>query len=451
MRIFILFLSLIMINCAHKSDRFPAMDDSKNQTKHFIFLIHGIGTSEKTFGYMPEALKSHLKYERPGQHFIIKTLNYQTSDNSLSVKDFSEELSSQIKKTIKENNGLEEDDLISFVTHSQGGLIGTYMLNESILGNNDYIPEMIKHIDTFITLGTPMWGAKISDIAANIKPSLDNHFDFSKWFGQKQLQDLRMNSQFIYALRQSVMNPTNQIILSEAYEKIQFVQFTGIASKLRPLAQIVGGSDQYEDDTAVPLVTANYNFIYYSDLLNAFQSSKILKNQFVKSTLADQFYIVDAIHDNASYSNLLEDEKYVPKQCINSSLEDCSHPTFSYIVKTLIHIPFENKFKFTPNTFLLNYNIKADRKIQLDPSKIKLEYVKTTSNIRLTALESLYNAKSELVDNQIRGYHFGYFKKDKTNHGVINMKVSYPGLKSKTIEVPIERGTSTFIELDLKQ
>ena len=81
-------------------------------------------------------------------------------DNEKTPYDFAKDVTAIIKKTT-ESNHFKDEDKISLIMHSQGGLIGSIWMFQSLMSTEGYgSPEEIEHLDSFITLGSPFWGAK---------------------------------------------------------------------------------------------------------------------------------------------------------------------------------------------------------------------------------------------------------------------------------------------------
>lgn len=131
--------------------------------KHYVFLVHGIGAGPSTFGQMSEALKKEALGFDPHTDWQFVSFSYQTGSSSKDVMIFAQELSEFIAKKFESAGGLNSEDRFSLVMHSQGGLIGLNFLLKSFMNDERFHPELKSHLDAFVTMGTPYWGAKIAD------------------------------------------------------------------------------------------------------------------------------------------------------------------------------------------------------------------------------------------------------------------------------------------------
>src|SRR5690606_7915045 len=100
----------------------------------------------------------------------------------------------QIDETFNKFGGLNENDKISFITHSQGGIITLVWLYHTFLMTDDKYaglrdsalhferlnPQYFKHVRNFITLGTPFWGSKLAPIGLWMKNSCNEGAKFFK-------------------------------------------------------------------------------------------------------------------------------------------------------------------------------------------------------------------------------------------------------------------------------
>ncbi|MCK5394185.1 MAG: hypothetical protein KAI91_07575, partial [Candidatus Omnitrophica bacterium] len=176
--------------------------------KHIIFLIHGIGGSRKHFSFCAKALRRVLNDKDKTTKYIVTPIEYYTGDDSKGVYDFAKEINIEIEKFVTKDS-FKEDDNFSFIAHSQGGLIAAIWLFHSLKSNQGYSnPQIIRHLDAFITLGTPFWGAKSAKWGFEIKQLFENYkVKLPFRFGKNELDNMMFGSDVIYDFRTAVINP----------------------------------------------------------------------------------------------------------------------------------------------------------------------------------------------------------------------------------------------------
>lgn len=397
---------------------------------------------------MPEALRRHLTQESSNFIFEVHKLDYETSNDQLTTTDFAQTLGRKIKEIA---GPLGPADRISLVMHSQGGLIGSILLFNSAQGNLEYYPELAKHLDSFITLGSPMWGAKIAQFASEILPNTKPSASPLSRFGNLQLKDMHLLSSKVMSFRNRVIQPDFQTTFEELNSRIQFVQIAGVATKLKLLSPYVSGKNQYEDDMAVPLPSARFDFWYYSDRLSNPANASVGQNSFRKTKMADEFLIVDAIHDNGGIgSKIFKDEKFIPRECLQSKPQECDHPAYMHIFNTLLHRPRVPLFQFKPTSFLLSYRFHIKNQEPLNEKKLKITVVSKSPYTKIKKTLELYNSRFEVFEpHEIRGYEFGYLDANKIENDTLTLEIQYDRRPKRRIQVPVEPATSTFLELDL--
>ena len=104
----------------------------ERKPKHVIFLIHGIGGNKTHFGYMAKALPKILNKKDPSTRYLVRSIEYNTGNNEKTAYDFAQDVDLMIKR-VTTSGKFREDDKISLIMHSQGGLIGSIWMFQSML------------------------------------------------------------------------------------------------------------------------------------------------------------------------------------------------------------------------------------------------------------------------------------------------------------------------------
>lgn len=268
-----------------------------HKPKHIIYLVHGIGGNKTHFGHMVPALRRVLHKRDSTVKYIIKNVEYETGHDEKTPYDFAKDLASEINKFIQSTR-FKKEDRISLVMHSQGGLVGAIWMFQSLLDNPDYSPrKAVEHLDSFITLGTPFWGAKMATWGSQMK-ALTKQFRVKVPvpFGHKELDEMSFGSDTIFDFRQALIDPQYQAQINYLKNHVRLLNVAGVADVLNPLGIFVSGVDQYEDDGAVPLASARFNFLYsHSIKENYGEKDKVRLDNMREIDLAP-YVVVNALH-----------------------------------------------------------------------------------------------------------------------------------------------------------
>ena len=420
--------------------------------KHFVFLVHGIGASPSTFGKMTETLKRESQGFDPHTDWQFINFAYQTGSTTKDVAIFSKELSDYIAESFKNAGGLNPEDKFSLVMHSQGGLIGLNFLLKSFMGESHYHPELKYHLDAFVTMGTPYWGAKIAIFANRMMPILSYlRIPLSEKFGVEELKDMELASDFTAQMRETLIDPKNQEVVREITTQGRFLVFAGVTERLNLLAPFVTGKNRYEDDTAVPIPSSKLDFIYYKD--PEFYNDYVSANEFNETHMveAENNIVVNAFHaspfpQNSKYPGIAK----VPDRCANISYRDCDHPTYPMLVEHLFKLQRGPAFVRDLTSFAIDLKINLKGK-SIDRKKMSIAFKGLSTGLKIGKDIELYNKVSRWSDEgDFRLYHTGYIDSKKTTStvGRVEMIIRAPGFKDRTVIVPVKSAQSTFIELN---
>ncbi len=365
--------------------RNPAQNlNSTSIKKHYIVAVHGIGGDETSFGSMKTVLVGHLKKIRPETEFVFLNFSYPTGKSELTTVDFAYTyLSDFLNKNIPQ---IGADERITFVAHSQGGIVSSIWYAGAALGvgvDGDFNSKIAQRIkldqkysnvtEQIITLGTPFWGSKLaaylndSDrIQLQKLPGLGCFFNL----GDKELSEMSFLSNTIYSFRQTAIalshNPKYTGIRSP-----EFIQIAGVYPRdekklfykdqnLKPdeylnvsqralhfiykylsangfRSEKINSSkpDRPESDVAVIVPSSRSEFIFVNQSLTC-KSEPTSFDSFNKASVFkdSQYYLTETIH-----SPIVSDSSIgiasIPSLCADA--EKCQHPSYRILLKNLAH------------------------------------------------------------------------------------------------------------------
>lgn len=371
-KILSLFLILAtVISCTHfQSDRTPSGIGSTYKPRHLVITVHGLSGNKETFGHFGEATKKYLtalnsNYEVQTVNFVYATGKTETQ----GAYDFAmgpEGLGTFIKAQFADRP-LGKDDKISFVAHSQGGLVAYMWFFNTVVSQGEGY-AYAKQVDSIITLGTPFWGSKIASILTdenntNIIPLIKKFAPDDFKMSGREIKDLAYGSDTVNAFRQmSIALDNNPAAVAEIERlPVRLVNIIGILPRNRndifsstsksgnmvskmtkriinfvydTYTRSYGGVNQVENDIAVPVPSSRWNFIYTtpkSIQQNTMVSSTEYKD-FTHLVERSEYLYTESAHlpfDNEYTLSMA----YVNKSCLE--VATCDHPTFRYVIEYL--------------------------------------------------------------------------------------------------------------------
>lgn len=422
--------------------------------KHYVFLIHGIASGPQTFGIMKEALKRESYGFDQHKDWQFTSFAYETGNDSKNVLTFAQELGDFIALKFKNNGGLHPGDKFSLVMHSQGGLIGLNFLLNSFKNNPSFHPELKSHIDAFISLGTPYWGAKLAIFANRIKPILKYlKSPLPDKFGNEELTDMELASDFSAQMRSILISPLNRRVLQEIKDKVRFLIFSGVTESLNFLAPIASGKKRFEDDMAVPIPSSRMDFIYYSDLNNYHEHVSASDFEQTNLIAPENYVVVNAFHASPfPQKKRLPGIAKIPERCAYISYRDCTHPTYQSIVQHLFQVDRSPAFVRKLTSFAIDLKLNFYGRIVYRKG-MSISFKSMTNGLKIGRDLELYNKVSRWSDKgDFRLYHTGTIdpKKAPAAAGKIKMIVKAPGFKDREVIIPVRTALSSFVELDMK-
>lgn len=433
--------------------------------RHIIFLVHGIAAGGETFGHMPEALTKHLN--NSSEEVVVRNFVYETHNNKNNTEQFAKDLGNSINQYFAENGEINTQDKISIIAHSQGGIVSLIWLYRATIGDEQFYPKYATHMDSYITLGTPYWGAKIAVFGDNIKKMAEKlHKDFMPFFGDQQLEDMSFGSPVIFNFRKNSINPVFQEILSKINLRVRPINFGGAATSIKFLTPFAAGLKEYEDDSAVPLPSSHFDFIYASSLKTGYAPNETLPASEFNETHFAPYHVIDALHVSllpavplwAAMAN-------IPKACVQSA--DCNHPSFKYILAHLKHEPLvpDEKLLSKMTAYLLDISVRLPDGDTLSADKIKIEFKSHDRKLKVASpMEFFSHGYSANIENEsYRHFYFtgtsakSFIPKNLRGAGapfkdkILSVKISAPGYKTRIIEAKVRPTYSTFIDINLEK
>lgn len=157
-----------------------------------IVFVHGIFGDDNTFGQWPEQMPEEVN----GHRIDVYRLRYQTALFAWLERDVPnldvvvEKVFDELLPLIQPAGGRRYNS-VNFIAHSLGGnVVGAYMHTvKSLLGH-----EIRARHGFVITLGTPVLGAQIADVAKLLKSVLPTRND-------KLLESLKRDNAFLRMMR----------------------------------------------------------------------------------------------------------------------------------------------------------------------------------------------------------------------------------------------------------
>lgn len=449
-RVSLAVFCLVIFGCS-SWQREPANVDPR--PRHWIVLVHGIAGDRTHFGSMEQGLPAHLSALDPEYSHRVYPFEYRTGDDSLTTVDFAQDLDVFLKKLVSESGGLQPQDKVSFVVHSQGGLVTSiWLLNASRGQYSAFSSELAGRVDAFITLGTPFWGAKIAEFAGRLKDlsrKVGVPLPLPKPVGALELREMSIGSDTVTAFQRTVIESQPEI--RRLLQRVRVLQVAAVAADLLFLSPFVsGGGFGYEDDTAVPLPSARFDFNYVVDKSDYEANDFIAKESFRSTDLVSRFHIVNALH----ISPLPQQRRFtgvsqIPDRCVNQAPVFCNHPAYNSIVSFLAgHEQTPRVHDFQPKSFLAQLILHVPNAANLRPGDVRISLMRS-SGVKMDNFLELYRKGMRIVTekNEVRLYFTGYLP---DGAAFARFSVEVTGVVPRQVEMPFEPAKVTFAELTLK-
>lgn len=497
MRLFILILGLLVGASSLAQATKPL---------HHIFFIHGIGGNAETFGVMPEATAFHLRMEDPSQDYRSYRFVYKTADQKLDTDDFAVQFGEFIHEKL--GSTLGENDKISVIAHSQGGLVATIWYFHSFLQhleatgnparapkplggkNTNYFPAYSQHMDAIITIGTPFWGSKLATLLIDDSSSAKIVQKVGKSviekMGQRQLEEMALGSRTIINFRKNVLS-IPEAVLDQMKKTIRPVNIAGAARLdelfkektwgvsflLRGLKEYGFGGRHFESDVAVSVPSAHFDSIYTIDHSKEYIDGQItpLHSSHTRKSSFAPLTILNTIHASP-WPEEVYDMAYVPTKC--HADRNCDHPTFKYVLDHMLGKTLPKFGKGISSDelggFLVSIRINFPKTVEAknvrvwsthivdDQASKEVEVVMANSKEFLSDYDFFHPTQKNVLFRTYTG-HLKYTESGVTYGAHLARKNGYPvrlliqadGFKARYIDTLLQPTYSTYIEVDLEK
>lgn len=386
-----LFMSCTTPMGSSSGTRVPTANDSVTEKRnHFVITIHGVGgtnstqpgkdRTKSTFGYLDLLLKQHLTKIQPQEETQVLSFEYPTGNLTKSTFDFAYNNLSSFLDSELPKRGFKRGDRITFIAHSQGGLVAAiWYTGVKLLVNQDGdpAPELEKYqiysqaTDRIITIGTPFWGSKLAT-AAMYKDGIDIESQslLAKLLdlGIRELKEMSFLSNTIYKFRRTAIALSSKEEFQEKFkdapeliniggvfpednEKLFYhpdlvpedkglkianiaVKFLNEKLKKHAFASEIANSDKVlrsESDIAVTIPSGRSQFLYANHQVTC-QKSVLLDSQFEIARIfpKSKYILTESIHAPLMAPRSVG-MVFVPEFCMDP--KKCVHPTYRYVLR----------------------------------------------------------------------------------------------------------------------
>lgn len=462
------------------------------QTQHVV-LVHGVGGNDKTFGSMGEALQERAR--RRDQSLKHYKFVYETSNPKLDSDDFAIQLGQFLKDRVLPE--LKSDqDRISFVCHSQGGLVTSIWYFHSFMQhrglrqdhryigpdarlNTNYFPEIIPYVDSLVTIGTPFWGSRLATflIDDGLKNSAARALgqDFMQAMGQKQLEEMALGSRTIMNFRKNVA-AMPYMVLSDITQNLRALNIAGVAN-MQNLQMQAQRSDSwkawlftktplseghFETDLAVPVTSARFDSFYSIRNNTDYLTEEVSGVGFTNRTKFAPLLIVNAVHASP-FPDTVYDMAYVPQECIPQA---CDHATLHYVYH---HLYGKTISGFAPgvdqtnfHNYITSFRVNFPEGVNASEQDLKIEFLGVRENIEYEVsfgrgweidhfkyfdprrLNSYFMAVQGQIEPKIP-----LLKQDLDRPVTAKFRFSAPGYRPRVVETKIQATYTTYVEVSL--
>ena len=448
-----LLVSLAFFCCATPTHHPPA---HPAKPLHHVFLVHGLAGSRSDFGAMPQALEHNLNSEDAPFVVVTHAFEYDTASNEKGTGLFSRQLATFVEQQLQRSGGLGEHDKLSFVCHSQGGLVTYRYLIGTALSEPGFFAKHASHFDAYITLATPFWGAKSATFARPLARFTNPVVDVLP--GTRQLADMSFGSDLIWSLRSA----TIELVKNGAQLPVRPLNLGGALKVAAPLAPFSAGSDAFEDDTAVVLPSSRLDFIYYVSDGERYQSHAVTPASAFSQTRLSPWTVVDAIHLSPTPELPPYGIAQVRQACVRNP--SCDHPSFSYV---LSHLRGQTRAldrtqMAQMTAFLLDVNVRLPPGHKLSPNDVELRFMEQEDGVEIGRPLEPYSQNADGVAHDVNmvrrtftGVAHTTFHEPPNAQGnlfddaIVRFSIHAPGFLPRVIEAKIRPTWSTFVDVHL--
>jgi pimeloyl-ACP methyl ester carboxylesterase len=510
--------------------------------KNYIIVMHGLSGSPESFQGMLPSLEDHLGQINPNYDYIPLRFKYSSGAKGADIERFVSEFENYL---VKEIPVLNQEDKISIIAHSQGGLVGYLWYLKALDGVDLKQRSYMERVNGFVTLGTPFWGSRTTFLLGKVLPSKAiKDFVYDKMrYGDQEVVDITSASEKIYNYfsKMASKNTVNVFydprmlnimavvpeMKGEEVPKNYFLKtFNDLKKKVVKVFDMrLNQGLRWESDQAVNVSSGRLGFYYFSDDIYEYMElgkrTNVLKDDFnyARYFKTDpKVIMVEGAHAKASGYDAgyaiasIPDECIQPDKCVSTTyvhilkhLANCEKPAnalgtcrinaYNSIVQNLevakkslsletsemIHkdmrtfslgFDIELPKNFVPplellldsnvtnylqvnyvvgndnkkhlldvkkdglikNASQLNYEIRLGRRFEWGSRIVNYSATKNKLNIQITGNVSPINDK---------------VKWDVTRDYPLQMVINIPGLKKRTLVIPVRPTYTTFLDLKL--
>ncbi len=426
-----------------------------NQPIHYIVCLHGIAVNRDVFGDFEQAFANYAKEHQYELCPRVIFFDYDTGSDNKSTADFANDLNDFLGKYFT-STPLRNGDKLSFVMHSQGGLVGTLWLWDTLFKKGPYL----EHLDSFIPIAVPFWGSKIAEIWNEIRKGWDlTGKKFPLPAGKKELQEMSFLSDSIFMLREFFIAPEFEKYRSLLQSNLRPLNIAAYSKLLGGLNYILGEPGIVEGDNAVALPCARADFIYQRSLEESYQDGDTIPLSNQKETGMTPYVLVNAVHHSLTpnYSKL-PGVIQIPKNCKGDNA--CSHPSFKYIAAHLTNRPMpevDQDITQGLTLFSLEINLRGiDKNLKLSDIDIEFTLLDGQELKRADLAIGLpftgwphHKKKSLKYSNHARFQYFGDINTGGTDYN-LKATIKAKGHKTRRVEFTVRVSYSTYIDINLE-
>jgi pimeloyl-ACP methyl ester carboxylesterase len=455
MRFLSLALLIFAIAACSSYTRKPA--SQPKAPRHVVIFIHGIGSNTKdSFGSMPDYLKNTYGWQ------VIK-FNYDTLNETKAVWDFAKDLARTLRESF-EDQPLTDIDQISIVMHSQGGLVGFTWIENAFKGAPEYAPEFTPFVKRFITLGTPMWGAKTARAGDLTNDNIPINGTVLQ--SNQQLQDMSYGSRLYHLRRKYLIDESNAELRKRIDSQVRFLHVAGWASELKPLGLLTDGIN-YESDTTVPIASTRYEHLFAVSVLENYSEGHLLGRNRFQLTETHPYRLIHGWHATGTLgNNLINGVAFTPESCLRSK---CTHEATTIVEDFLNDRKTEEKASLQKNitSFIVELRILLPENSLLTRDNVKVHFDAYKSKLStlfkgkalsigdpfeiMSQAQRRFDDGAEKKEKVLRYYYTGVSRtKNKDQTQAIRTTISGPDAKTRIVDIPVRAGYTTYLELNLE-
>ncbi len=376
--------------------------------ENHIFLIHGIGGSARSFGALGEVLEGRDPCYR------VRTFEYKTGMAGLSAREFSRSFEARVE-SLKRAGAIGPEDKISLIMHSQGGIVGHLWMNRVRARD----PETFAQVDAFITLATPHWGADLANFGHGVVRTLPNRWEDLSPLGRGELNEMSFGSATIRDLAAGVP-----------------LVFTARGPRPLAVAGLLGPTAESprEDDAAVPVYSARPELLRAVVPVELSERRGRIPASVFEKTSPVPFVVVRASHVRLWTFGIAS----IPRSCLTG----CRHPTLRLI---LDHLAGRRIAEAGPE--LRQYRVTVF--VAGDSARIDVAATKLSLPVHFPVPleERLGGYRGKALLGEGRAFTFSGIL-EAPGRLVVPVRFRIRNLE-RVIEVPVEGGYSTMLELNL--